>query len=148
MLEPKELDLKGEFSDVLFITGLLCKGRSDEDVQLFLSISEVMTFVEIKQQIDDPGGGKLWVRCDSIPQAKKVQAILHQQSFKGAVIMCRYELGFDPNTGKRRVSRNSIHTTCIRKVQQRRGENNNRNKGMEKISMVPANYSYKSLSIG
>ncbi|KAL3928130.1 MAG: hypothetical protein SGBAC_012779 [Bacillariaceae sp.] len=148
MLEPKELDVKGEFSDVLFITGLLCKGRSDEDVQRFLSISEVMTFVEIMQQIDDPGGGKLWVRCESIQQAKKVQAILHQQSFKGAVIMCRYELGFDPETGKRRVSRNSIHTTCIRKVQQRRGESNNRNKGVEKISMVPANYSYKSLSIG
>ena len=146
MLEPIEIDLKGEFSDVLFITGLLCKGRSEEDVEQFLAMSEVQ-FVETKQQVDAPGGGKLWVRCESISQAKKVQAIFHQQSFKGAVIMCRYELGFDPETGKRRVSRKSIHTTCIRKVQQRRGENNNRNKGMEE-PIIPANYSYKSLSIG
>lgn len=146
MLEPNELDLRGEFSDVLFITGLLCKGRSDEDVEQFLSLSNVK-FVEAKQQIDAPGGGKLWVRCESIQQAKEVQAIFHQQSFKGAVIMCRYELGFDPDTGKRRVSRNSIHTTCIRKIQQRRGENCNRNKGMD-APTVPANYSYKSLSVG
>eukprot|EP00980_Cylindrotheca_fusiformis_P004826 scaffold1034_cov127-Cylindrotheca_fusiformis.AAC.7 len=146
MLEPRSLDLKGEFSDVLFITGLLCKGRSDDDMWNFLSTVET-TFIETEQETNAPGGGKVWARCDSIDAAKKAQALLHQQSYKGCTIMCRFELGFDPVSGKRRVSRNSIHTTCIRRVQQRRGDGNNKNREIvsEPISV---NYSYKSLSIG
>lgn len=146
MLEPKELNLEGEFSDVLFITGLLCKGRSDHDVDLFLSTGQA-TYIETEQEANAPGGGKLWVRCESIKAAKKAQALLHQQSFKGCTIMCRFELGFDPLTGKRRVSRNSIHTTCIRRVQQRRGDSNNNNREITSKAL-PANYSFKSLSIG
>lgn len=146
MLEPKEIDLKGEFSDVIFITGLLCKGRSADDVDLFLSTGQV-TSTETKQEANAPSGGKLWVRCKSIDAAKKAQALLHQQSFKGCTIMCRFELGFDPITGRRRVSRKSIHTTCIRRVQRRRGESNNNSRKISSHA-ISANYSYKSLSIG
>jgi hypothetical protein len=146
MLKPNEIDLKGEVSDVLFVTGLLCKGRSEDDVDNFLSNGQ-SKYIETDAEVSAPGGGKLWVRYESIAAAKKAQALLHQQSFKGCTIMARFELGFDSITGKHIVARNSVHTTCIRRIQQRRGENNNNGKQIIEKSL-PANYSYKSLSIG
>ena len=63
--------------------------------------------------------------------------------------MCRFELGWDPKSGKRLVSKKSIHTTPIRKIDTRRGEgkkNTNNNDG--KNEKNTPNYSFKSLSIG
>ena len=107
--------------------------------------------VETKEEINAPGGGKLWVRYKSIRDCRRAQALLHQQSYKGLTIMARFELGFDPVTKKRRICRNSIHTTCIRRIQQRRGQANNHKKKIMDAGVAappPANYSFKSLSIG
>lgn len=60
--------------------------------------------------------------------------------------MVRFELGFDPVSGKRWISRKSVHTTCIRRIQQRRGgESQNKSPASD---LPPASYSYKSLSLG
>ena len=129
MLTPKDINLKLEVSDVLFITGLLSKGTSVQEGKEFLQASGASeAIVETKEEINAPGGGKLWVRYKSIRDCRRAQALLHQQSYKGLTIMARFELGFDPVTKKRRICRNSIHTTCIRRIQQRRGQANNHKK--------------------
>jgi hypothetical protein len=150
MLTPNLINLQLEISDVLFITGLLAKGNSEEEVQQFLaSTTEAnQKIVETKQEINAPGGGKLWIRYQSIQACQQAQAMLHQQSFKGLTIMARFELGFDPVTHKRRICKNSIHTTCIRRIQQRRGESNKNDHTTIIKQQPPANYSFKSLSIG
>lgn len=149
MLTPYDIDLKKEVSEVLFITGLLCKETSSEDdVHHFLSSSE-QPYTEIEIDAGSPGGGKLWVRYPCIEDAIKAQPIFHQQSFDGRAVMCRFELAFDPTTGKRRVSRNSIHTTCIRRIQERRGQMVSKKKEIPPTrNPPPVNYSHKSLFVG
>lgn len=149
MLAPCHLDLQREVSDVLFITGLLCKGRSDEDVRQFLSTCPE-EYTETKVDMGSPGGGKLWVRYASIEDATKAQSLFHQQPYQGTSVMSRFELGFDASTGKRIVSRNSIHTTCIRRIQQRRGQtfNSQRDTNMAKKQQEPVHYSHKAILVG
>ena len=147
MLEPDELNLKSHISNVLYMTGLLCKGRTDEEIRLFLSISDI-PFLEIARgNPSSPSDrGKLWVRYETMSLAQKAQASLHQQSFQGCTVMVRFELGFDRVSGKRWISRKSVHTTCIRRIQQRRGgESRSKSPASD---LPPASYSYKSLSLG
>ena len=148
MITPTEIDLKREISNVLYITGLVTKGRTLEEIEEFLT-SVDFAHTELNHDATSLGGGRLWVCYESIDQAQKAQAVLHQQSYKGCTIMCRFELGWDPETGKRLVSRKSIHTTPIRKIDTRRGEgkkNTNSNDGKNEKNI--SNYSFKSLSIG
>ena len=200
MLTPKEVNLKKEVSDVLFITGLLSlkqqslrrrkpgnendeekagngDNQDNDDAYVFLSnqsshvgINYIETStdenLEGTPNVGGGGGGKLWVRYDSIANAQKMQQLLHQIPHNGKTIMCRYELGYHPLTGERLVSRNSIHTTCIRRVQPRKGQQGScggkqqlvdsdtkkkRNRKTNTTSTAetfPANYSYKSLLVG
>ena len=148
MLTPTEIDLKREISNVLYITGLVTKGRTIEEIEEFLSSVDV-AHTQLNDDATSLGGGRLWVCYESIDHAQKAQAVLHQQSYKGCTIMCRFELGWDPKSGKRLVSKKSIHTTPRRKIDTRRGEgkkNTNNNDG--KNEKNTPNYSFKSLSIG
>jgi hypothetical protein len=148
----------------LYITGLTNKAHSDEDIHLFLkSSSTIATHLEIERS-----PAFLWVRYPSLVLAVQSQAFFHQQSLNGKTIMCRFELGFCQETGQRMFSRKSIHTTIIRRIQNRKSnqppkigngnphrpktkgrDNKNKNKDKNNTNIAAvATYSAKSLLLG
>ena len=56
MLTPTEIDLKREISNVLYITGLVTKGRTIEEIEEFLSSVDV-AHTQLNDDATSLGGG-------------------------------------------------------------------------------------------
>ena len=129
MIIPNQLDLEGERSEVLYMTGL-GKSVSEQDVEELLRTSNI-PYLECKRD-----RFRLWVSYESIQLAQQAQFWFHQSECNGCTLMCRFELGFDVETGKRRISRNSIHTTVIRRIQPRKSAHRKNTRTKNKESTI------------